>query len=100
MMAQLKHRFDGNHCYLSGELSFDSAAQSEALIAKLVSHPGNLFVSLAQITHADSAATAFMVELYRQVSLAGGELSFVDVPAHILSVLTMTRLDTILPIAA
>lgn len=97
-MNQLDHRIDGNQCYLTGELSFDSASQSELLIASLVERSDSLSVSLAEISHADSAATAFMVELYRQVSLAGGQLSFVDVPAHILSVLAMTRLDTVLPI--
>ncbi|MBL1433173.1 MAG: STAS domain-containing protein [Gammaproteobacteria bacterium] len=99
MMNQLECRFDGNQCILVGALSFDSAAESEKLIARLVEREESLSVSFAEITHVDSAATAFMVELYRQVSLAGGQLSFVDVPAPLLSVLAMTRLDTVLPIA-
>lgn len=99
-MTQLEYRIDGTQCYLSGELSFDTAVESESLIASLVAHSDALTIHLSEISHADSAATAFMVELYRQVSLAGGQISFVDVPQHILSVLAMTSLDTILPIAA
>lgn len=99
-MAQLEYRIDGAQCCLSGELSFDTAAESESLIASLAGRPEELVVNLAEISHADSAATAFMVELYRQVSLAGGQISFVEVPPHILSVLAMTSLDTVLPIAA
>jgi len=100
MMGPLEYRLDGNCYYLSGALNFANAGQLSALITVLVSQNANIVVSLAGIKHADSAATAFMVELYRQLSLAGNELSFIDVPAHILSVLSVTRLDTILPIAA
>ncbi len=99
-MAQLEYRLDGGQCRLSGELSFDTAAEFESFIASLAEYSEELIVNLAEISYADSAATAFMVELYRQVSLAGGQISFVEVPPHILSVLAMTNLDTILPIAA
>lgn len=99
-MTQLEYRIDGAQCYLSGELSFDTAAESESLITSLTGRSEELIINLAEISHADSAATAFMVELYRRVSLAGGQISFVDVPPNILSVLAMTSLDTILPIAA
>ncbi|NOX26832.1 MAG: STAS domain-containing protein [Gammaproteobacteria bacterium] len=99
-MAQLEYRLDGDQCRLSGALSFDTAAEFESLIASLAGRSEELIINLAEISHADSAATAFMVELYRRVSLAGGQISFVEVPPHILSVLAMTSLDTILPIAA
>ncbi len=99
-MGLLDYRLDQGRCDLSGELSFDSVAQSSALIEMLASQPGPVTISLAGIKRADSAATAFMVELYRQASAAGSELHFVEIPAGILSVLEMTGLDKILPIAA
>lgn len=98
-MKQLEYRIEDQRCYLSGELSFDSVAQSAGVLDALVSMAKNLTVSFAGIEHADSAATAFMVELYRRIRVNGGDVSFVDIPPHIVSVLAMTRLDTLLPIA-
>ncbi len=97
-MSQLDYRLEDRRCYLSGELSFDSVAQSEELLRSLSGLKGDITLSFAEVTHADSAATALMVEAYRRVSLAGGELRFEDIPQHLLSVLAMTRLDTFLPI--
>lgn len=97
-MSQLKYRIENGHCYLGGELSFDSVAQSSELFQNLTAMADGVTVSFAEVTRADSAATALMVELYRRVNLVGGKLRFVDIPQHLLSVLSMTSLDTFLPI--
>ncbi len=97
-MSQLNYRVVDGHFHLTGELSFASVAHSDALIRECEAASQQITIDMAEVEHADSAATALMVELHRRVNSAGGQLNFINIPEHLFAVLEMTNLDQLLPI--
>lgn len=93
--AQLVENDDGSWL-LQGELGFSS-------VSAVLEHAGvnmlakkQLTVDLKDVTRADSAGLALLVEWLRESELAGNSIEFVNVPAQLLSIARVCGLDDIL----
>ena len=93
--AQLVENDDGSWL-LQGELGFSS-------VSAVLEHAGvnmlakkQLTVDLRDVTRADSAGLALLVEWLRESELAGNSIEFVNVPAQLLSIARVCGLDDIL----
>ena len=93
--AQLVENNDGSWL-LQGELGFSS-------VSAVLEHAGvnmlakkQLTVDLKDVTRADSAGLALLVEWLRESELAGNSIEFVNVPAQLLSIARVCGLDDIL----
>jgi phospholipid transport system transporter-binding protein len=81
---------------LQGELVFDS-------VSSVLQHAGanmlgsrRLEVDLRDVTRADSAGLALLVEWLRESEKAGNEIAFINVPSQLLSIARVCGLDEIL----
>lgn len=84
------------HWLLQGELDFGS-------VPAVLRHAGaemlgkdRLEVDLREVTRADSAGLALLVEWLRESELAGNEIVFINVPDQLLSIARVCGLDEIL----
>jgi phospholipid transport system transporter-binding protein len=81
---------------LQGELGFESVAG--VLRHAGVMNPGQVRVEvdLREVTRADSAGLALLVEWLRESEYAGNEIVFTNVPDQLLSIARVCGLDEIL----
>ena len=93
--AQLVENEDGSWL-LQGDLVF-------ATVLTVLQHAGvnmlgnrQLRVDLRDVTRADSAGLALLVEWLRESEIAGNSIEFVNVPAQLLSIARVCGLDDIL----
>ena len=93
--AQLVENDDGSWL-LQGELGFSSvlAVLEHAGVSMLAKK--QLTVDLKDVTRADSAGLALLVEWLRESELAGNSIEFVNIPAQLLSIARVCGLDDIL----
>ncbi len=84
---------------VSGELSFDNVP---ALLRESVEHfeAGKaLEIDLGGIVRADSAGIALLLEWTRRARCAGKTIRFLRVPTQMLSIIEVSDLEGLLPIA-
>jgi phospholipid transport system transporter-binding protein len=86
----------GGHWLLEGELDFNT-------VPEVLQHTGAcmrdvpwIIVDLKGVTRADSAGLALLVEWLRESERAGLSISFVNVPAQLLSIARVCGLEEIL----
>lgn len=83
---------------LEGELSFDSAELALKKTAKIFVSPTRMVFDLAEISKADSAGLALLLEWLRQAALGGVELRYVNLPRQLLAMAQVVGVDSILVI--
>ena len=84
------------HWLLQGELDFESVpAVLQHAGARMLGN-GRLEVDLRDVTRADSAGLALLVEWLRESESAGNEIVFVNVPDQLLSIARVCGLEEIL----
>lgn len=85
------------HYKLVGELSFNSALMAlEKTSDIFVSPMAKMVFDLAQVTKADSAGLALLLEWLRLASLSGAELHYVNLPRQLLAMAHVAGVDEIL----
>ena len=84
------------HWLLQGELDFESVpAVLQHAGARMLGN-GRLEVDLRDVTRADSAGLALLVEWLRESASAGNDIVFVNVPDQLLSIARVCGLEDIL----
>ncbi len=71
---------------------------SSSLIALVASGERKVLVDLSSVTYVDSATIGCLIDLYRQVSAAGGVLKLSGVQKRVETMLTMTGAENFLEI--
>jgi len=83
---------------LSGALSFATVRDLLDRFGELPDARGSIRIDLAQVTRADSAGVALLIEWMRLARAAGREIVFVNIPAQMLAIARVSGLDQILPL--
>jgi phospholipid transport system transporter-binding protein len=81
---------------LQGELGFQSVAGILKHAGAMMAGEARLQVDLRDVTRADSAGLALLVEWLRESENAGNDIVFVNVPDQLLSIARVCGLDEIL----
>jgi phospholipid transport system transporter-binding protein len=81
---------------LQGELGFDSVADVLRHAGAMMTGKARLEVDLRDVSRADSAGLALLVEWLRESEYAGNEIAFINVPDQLLSIARVCGLDEIL----
>ena len=81
---------------LQGELGFDSVAGVLRHSGAMMTGVARLEVDLRDVSRADSAGLALLVEWLRESEYAGNEIAFINVPDQLLSIARVCGLDEIL----
>lgn len=87
---------DGSVCRVSGSLDFFSAKSALEQLGALVSENEQLDVSFGDVTSANSAGLALMIELKGIAHRAGHQLRFTDVPDGLQQLAKVCQVDTLL----
>ena len=86
------------HYRLAGELNFDSVPALAGRSGELFREPGEVRVSLADVTRADSAGLALLVDWLREARRRGRRIAFTHVPAQLLALARVSGVDELLPL--
>ncbi|MBL8445924.1 MAG: STAS domain-containing protein [Zoogloeaceae bacterium] len=86
-------RVAGNTVEVTGEMNAGSAG---GLVEAGRPGAGDWVVDLTGVTHADSAAVAVLLDWLRASRAAGGRLTFLGVPASLLSLARLYGVDEFL----
>jgi len=81
---------------LQGELGFESVAGVLRHAGAMMAGETRLEVDLRDVSRADSAGLALLVEWLRESQHAGNEIVFINVPDQLLSIARVCGLDEIL----
>ena len=73
---------------------------SGAVSALIASGQRHIVIDLAPVTYVDSATIGCLMDLYRQISSAGGRLRLSSVQKRVETMLTMTGAQNFIPIHA
>ena len=73
---------------------------SGAVSALITSGQRNIVIDLAPVTYVDRATIGCLMDLYRQISSAGGRLRLSSVQKRVETMLTMTGAQNFIPIHA
>jgi anti-anti-sigma factor len=73
---------------------------SSAVTALVAGGKRNILIDLAPVTYVDSATIGCLMDLYRQVSSAGGHLKLSNVQKRVETMLTMTGAQNFIEIHA
>ncbi len=84
---------------LSGELSFQSVPGLSGVFMPLVQGNDQLVIRLDQVSRADSAGVAMLLEWLRLAREHGKSLQFLDIPEQMLAIVRVSGLDGILPLS-
>ena len=93
--ARFTNLGDG-HWLLEGELDFNTVPDVLQHTGACMSGVSGITVDLKGVTRADSAGLALLVEWLRESERAGLSISFVNVPAQLLSIARVCGLEKIL----
>lgn len=84
---------------VAGELSFATVSELWRRSGPLLTGgEGPLVLDLAQISRADSAGVALLVEWTRQAREAGREIRFEHIPDQLLAIARVSALEEVLPL--
>ena len=86
------------HYRLAGELNFNSVPALAGRSGELFHEPGEVRVSLADVTRADSAGLALLVDWLREARRRGRRIAFTHVPAQLLALARVSGVDELLPL--
>jgi phospholipid transport system transporter-binding protein len=78
---------------VSGLLTYDTVAELYRSSGSWFAGQGDLVIDLAQVTRADSAGLALMVEWLRRAQTAGRKLRFANVPAQMQTLIRVNGLQ-------
>jgi phospholipid transport system transporter-binding protein len=81
---------------LQGELDFQSVSSVLQHAGARMQREAHLEVDLKDVSRADSAGLALLVEWLREAENAGNEIVFINVPEQLLSIARVCGLDEIL----
>jgi phospholipid transport system transporter-binding protein len=101
MNADNSHLFDirpvgpGQYA-LAGELSFASVKRALQQTSNIFSAPGRTVFDLADISKADSAGLALLLEWLRQADFGGVELHYAKLPKQLSAMAHVAGIDGIL----
>lgn len=87
---------DSGHYSLEGELSFDSVEAALKKTAKFFVSPARMVFDLAEVSKADSAGLALLLEWLRQAAAGGVELRYVNLPRQLLAMAEVVGVEDIL----
>jgi anti-sigma B factor antagonist len=75
----------------------DGSATMRETIAKLREEGANkILINLSAVSFMDSSGLGELASAYARINKAGGQLKLVNIPARILDLLRITKLDSIL----
>ena len=91
------HREKGGQFRLQGALTFQNVGDAVDLGRTLFRDGRAVVVDLQEVTRADSAGLALLIEWMRQARHGGGYVAFRNVPEQILHIAEASGLDKLLP---
>lgn len=94
--ARLETAGEGRY-RISGPLNVASVPTVWPALARLATGGGDTDVSLAGVTHADSAAVACLVAGMRAARAAGGRIRFADLPESMRVIVDVSDLESLFP---
>ena len=84
---------------VAGPLSFDTVRNALKESTEVFAAEGDLNIDLSQVTNADSAGLALLIEWYRWAAERDRQLKFIGAPAQLRALAKISDLETVLPFA-
>lgn len=82
---------------VAGVLTFDTVSRLYKTSDSWFAGEGEMVIDLAQVTRADSAGLALMVEWLRRAQVAGRRLHFANIPEQMQTLIRVNGLQGALP---
>lgn len=95
-MQAVMERVDHGRFIVRGEISFSTAGVLYRQSQKLFTS-GKMLIDLSQVSRADSAGVALLIEWLRMARRQNTTVYYENVPAQILSMVQVTGLQHVLP---
>ena len=89
----------GTHWQLAGDLNFSSVPQLWPSLQRLLTADHSVTLSLAGVTHANSAGLVVLLEAVDRARQTGCTLHLSDVPEELLDLARMSNCEAVLGVA-
>ena len=97
-MSEVSIKQDGSGRYVvTGLLQFDTVTKARKLGAALLARESSWVLDLRGVTRADSAGLALLVDWVREARRRQIAVRFENIPAQLLALAKVSRLERILP---
>ncbi|MEV8371118.1 STAS domain-containing protein [Kribbella sp. NPDC056861] len=102
LMVQIDVRDQGTEVVIAvaGELDFGSTRGLLAAAEGFATAGRTIVVDLAEVSFCDSSGLGALVRLFRKAEAAGGELKLARPQPHLLTVLSISKLDRMFEISS
>jgi len=87
----------GNRYLVSGPLQFDTVTRIREAGLRLLGDHRSLVLDLGQVTRADSAGVALLIEWMREARLRSKQIHFENIPEQMLAIARAGNVDRLLP---
>jgi phospholipid transport system transporter-binding protein len=85
-----------NRIRVSGELSFKSVPALVSISQEYFKNDNELDIDLADVSRADSAGVALLIEWQRQAKKLKKSISFLNIPSQMLAIARLSGVDELL----
>lgn len=85
-----------NSLRLSGELSFKTVPALVANNKDFLSNSNSIDIDLSDVSRADSAGVALLIEWQRQAQKQNKSICFVNIPSQMLAIVRLSGVDDLL----
>ena len=96
--AEFKRDADGAY-RVAGDLSFATVRDVLRASTQAFAASGELAIDLSQVTNADSAGLALLIEWYRWAVQRNQSMRFIDTPQQLRALAKISDLESVLPFA-
>lgn len=86
----------GNRYVVSGPLQFDTVTRTRQAGLRLLGDHPSLVLDLGQVTRADSAGVALLIEWMREARLRSKQIHFENIPEQMLAIARAGNVDHLL----
>lgn len=84
---------------VTGEVTLNDSPKFHGRLLQVVeTTPERLVVDLSEVSHIDSAGVGTLVEIFRRMKAANGQMSLVGLQPRVRGVFEITKLDRFFPI--
>ena len=85
-----------NSLCLSGELSFKTVPALVANNKDFLSNGNSIDIDLSEVSRADSAGVALLIEWQRQAQKQNKSICFINIPSQMLAIVRLSGVDDLL----
>jgi anti-sigma B factor antagonist len=98
MSHRLIERSDAVVVQLAGDVDLDSSPAARKVLLDALQRSRPVFVDLSAVTYIDSSGIASLIEAFQRARTMGVQFMLTDVAEPVMRVLSLARLDRVLPI--